>query len=124
MTRPTWLTHSSAVIATLGVMLFAPLGRAAQQPATGNPAFSIDKPQVFKTAAATIRVSPIKGLVYPWALAFLPGGDILVTEQSRNTLRIVRNGVLDPTPITGLPPVLTSMRRDTAGIDIALHPRF
>lgn len=52
---------------------------------------------------STIRVTALKGLIYPWALAFLPNGDILVTEQGRNTLRIVRKGVLDPTPITGLP---------------------
>ena len=60
----------------------------------------------------------------PWALAFLPGGDIIVTEQSRNTLRIIRNGVLDAAPITGLPLGIESDRRDTAGVDIALHPHF
>jgi len=47
-----------------------------------------------------------------------------VTEQSRNTLRLIRNGVLDPTPITGLPLGIASDRRDTAGVDIALHPHF
>jgi aldose sugar dehydrogenase len=123
MTRPTWLKRLSAAIAALGVMSLAPPGRA-QQPASSNPAYPLDNPQVLKTAAGTIRVTAIKGLVYPWALAFLPNGDILVTEQSRNTLRIIRNGVLDPTPITGLPPGVTSDRRDTAGVDVALHPRF
>jgi glucose/arabinose dehydrogenase len=33
-------------------------------------------------------------------------------------------GVLDPAPITGLPLGIESDRRDTAGMDIALHPRF
>jgi glucose/arabinose dehydrogenase len=80
--------------------------------------------QVIRTAAATLRVSAIRGFVYPWALAFLPNGDMLVTEQGRNTLRIVRGGMLDPTPITGLPQGITSTRRDTAGIDVAVHPRF
>jgi glucose/arabinose dehydrogenase len=123
MMRPTWLKQLSAAIAALGVMSLAPPGRA-QQPASSSPAYPLDKPQILKTAAGSIRVTAIKGLVYPWALAFLPNGDILVTEQSRNTLRIVRNGVLDPTPITGLPPGITSDRRDTAGVDVALHPRF
>ena len=80
--------------------------------------------QIVRTAAATLRVSAIKGFVYPWALAFLPNGDMLVTEQGRNTLRLVHNGALDPTPITGLPQGITSTRRDTAGVDIAVHPRF
>src|SRR5262245_12889492 len=113
MTRPMWVKFSSATIAALTLASAAPPG-SAQQPL----------PQVFRTAAAIIRVTAIKGLVYPWALAFLPGGDILATEQSRNTLRIIRHGVLDPAPITGLPPGVTSERRDTAGVDIALHPHF
>jgi len=95
---------------------------AAPQPA-GTSALP-DTAQVFRTAAATIRVSAIKGLVYPWALAFLPNGDMLVTEQGRNTLRLIRKGVLEPAPITGLPQGITSTRRDTAGVDIAIHPRF
>ena len=95
---------------------------SAQQP--GSAAGLPDGPQVFRTGAAAIRVTAIKGFVYPWALAFLPNGDMLVTEQGRNTLRIVRNGVLDPRPITGLPQGITSTRRDTAGVEIAVHPRF
>src|SRR5688572_27821233 len=115
------LGRSSAVIGTLA-LLAAVLPLRAQQPApvAGLP----DGPQVFRTGAASIRVTPLKGFVYPWALAFLPNGDMLVTEQGRNTLRIVRNGALDPTPITGLPQGITSTRRDTAGIDVAVHPRF
>jgi aldose sugar dehydrogenase len=119
-----WVKHSSAVIAALALVSVVPTGRAQQQPPSGSPAPALNQPQIFKTAAATFRVSAIRGLVYPWALAFLPNGDMLVTEQSRNTLRIIRNGVLDATPITGLPIGLTSDRRDTAGVDIALHPRF
>ncbi len=120
MTRPMWVKHSSAALA---LVLMALPGIAQEPPASG-PATLPDKPQVFRTAGATIRVTPIKGLVYPWALAFLPSGDILVTEQSRNTLRIIRKGVLDAGPITGLPLGITSDRRDAAGVDIALHPRF
>jgi hypothetical protein len=45
----------------------------AQQPAPpGLP----DQPQVIRTAAATVRVSAIKGFVYPWALAILPNGEM------------------------------------------------
>jgi glucose/arabinose dehydrogenase len=122
MTRPVWLKRSVAAAAALALLSLAPPG-SAQQPAPTTPG-PLDAPQVFRTAAGTIRVSAIKGLVYPWALAFLPNGDMLVTEQGRNTLRLVRNGVLDPRPITGLPRGITSVRRDTAGVDIALHPRF
>lgn len=116
------LMHSSAAIAALTLAMATPPARAQQ--AGAKPVPLPDGPQVLKTAAATIRVTPVKGLTYPWALAFLPNGDILITEQGRNTLRIIRNGVLDPTPITGLPQGITSTRRDTAGVDVAVHPRF
>ena len=46
-----------------------------------------------------IRVSVVtKGLSHPWSLAFLPGGDMLITERV-GRLRLVRNGVLQPEPV-------------------------
>src|ERR1700676_553683 len=93
----------------------------AQQP--GPPGLP-DQPQVIRTAAATVRVSAIKGFVYPWALAILPNGDMLVSEQSRDTVRLTQQRDLDPTPITGIPPVLTSNHRDTAGADVITQPAF
>src|SRR5262245_42292049 len=70
-----------------------------------------------------IRVSVVtKGLSHPWSLAFLPDGRILITERI-GRLRIVRNGVLNPAPVAGTPPVLS--RGTMAGLmDIALHPNF
>jgi glucose/arabinose dehydrogenase len=108
-------------LASAVLLIVRPSG--SQQAATNRPAGPPDE-QIVSSAAAPIRVTSIKGFVYPWALAFLPNGDMLVTEQGRNTLRIVRGGVLDPAPITGLPMGITSTRRDTAGVDIAVHPRF
>jgi glucose/arabinose dehydrogenase len=56
-----------------------------------------------------------------WAIAFLPDGDVLVTEL-RGCLRVVRGGRLLPQSIEGIPPVET---RDQAGLmDLALHPQF
>src|SRR5215213_5188562 len=106
-------------LAAAAAVAIASVMSSAQQPNAG-----VQDGQIIRTAAATVRVSAIRGFVYPWALAFLPNGDMLVTEQGRNTLRLVRNGVLDPAPIAGLPQGITSTRRDTAGVDIAIHPRF
>src|SRR3954471_11574570 len=38
------------------------------------------------------------GLQQPWSLAFLPDGNILVTERA-GRLRVIRNGTLDPLPV-------------------------
>jgi glucose/arabinose dehydrogenase len=69
-----------------------------------------------------IRVSVVtKGLSHPWSMAWLPNGDMLITERS-GQLRILRNGVLDPQPVAGVPKVQAG---GTSGLlDIALHPRF
>jgi len=110
---------SAAALVTAIVGATAPLAAGQTSPPTLP-----DAPQVVNSQTGRLRVVPIKGLVYPWALAFLPDGDILVTEQNRTTLRRIHDGVLDPTPITGLPRPITSQRRDTAGVDVTIHPDF
>lgn len=80
-----------------------------------------DEPQVFHTQEQMFRVVPLKGLRRPWALAFLPTGDMLITEHG-GRLRIVRDGVLDPEPLAGMPEVFTPRRKGL--MDVALHPRF
>jgi aldose sugar dehydrogenase len=70
-----------------------------------------------------IRVSVVtKGLSHPWSVAFLPGGDMLITERV-GRLRLVRNGVLQPEPVKGTPKVI-SISTMAGLMDIALHPRF
>ncbi|HMB72454.1 MAG TPA: PQQ-dependent sugar dehydrogenase, partial [Gammaproteobacteria bacterium] len=65
-------------------------------------------PRTFEASDYTINIVEVAaGLANPWSLAFLPGGDMLVTERA-GRLRIVRDGVLDPTPIPGTPQVRTT----------------
>src|SRR5438552_9381778 len=73
----------------------------------GIPAVPLpEKPLEFHTAEGQdIRVSVVvRGLARPWSLAFLPDGSLLVTERP-GRLRIVRNGVLNPEPVAGVPAV-------------------
>jgi glucose/arabinose dehydrogenase len=63
----------------------------------------------------------VEGLVNPWSMTFLPGGDMLVTERP-GRLRIVRNGTLLPDPVPGVPTVFA--RGQGGLLDIALHPNF
>ena len=66
-------------------------------------------------------VSLVKGLATPWSLAFLPNGDMLVTEKA-GKLRIVRGGTLDPQPVTGTPEVFAVGQGGL--LEVALHPQF
>ncbi len=106
------------------LIVMAAVSHARQQPPIGVPVPPLgDGPWVFDTAEQhSIRVSVVtKGLSHPWAIAFLPGGDMLITERD-GRLRIVRDGVLDPQDISGVPQV----RTDGNGglMDVALHPGF
>lgn len=71
---------------------------------------------------ATFKVELITGgLEHPWGMAFLPGGDMLVTERP-GRLRLIAGGVLDPTPIGGIPKVFASGQGGL--LDVALDPAF
>ena len=91
---------------------------------SGIPAVPLPTaPVTFDTAEGQkIRVVVVaRGLSHPWSLAFLPGGDMLVTERG-GQLRIIRNGVLDPIPVAGVPAVQS---QGLSGLmDVVLHPRF
>jgi glucose/arabinose dehydrogenase len=68
-----------------------------------------------------LRLVVTKGLNQPFSMAFLPDGGILIAERP-GRLRIVRNGVLDPKPVEGVPQVQAG---GLSGLmDLALHPRF
>jgi glucose/arabinose dehydrogenase len=66
-------------------------------------------------------VTVAEGLVNPWSIAFLPGGDMLVTERP-GRLRIVRNGKLLPDPVAGLPRIRTGGQGGL--LDVVPHPNF
>jgi aldose sugar dehydrogenase len=91
----------------------------------------LDRPLIFdsstrasngnKVPGPKFRVVPMRGLNHPYALAFLPNGNMLITERA-GRLRIVRDGKLDPQPIAGIPDVINTQLRGMN--DLALHPHF
>jgi aldose sugar dehydrogenase len=82
-----------------------------------------DGPWDLDTERGRLHVTVVtKDLERPWALQFLPDGDMLVTERP-GRLRIVRrNGELDPRPIDGLPAIRAAVIGGL--LDLALHPEF
>jgi len=66
-------------------------------------------------------VTVAEGLMHPWSIAFLPEGEILVTERP-GRLRVIRDGVLDPEPVAGIPEVWA--RGQGGLLDVVPHPEF
>ena len=118
------------VVTTLVVSLsshFVAAQQRAPEPfaAGGIPVVSLPDPPVeYGTAEGQgIRGSVVAtGLTYPWGLAFLPDGSVLVTERL-GAVRLIRDGVLDSSPLSGVPEVFTGTA--LAGLmDVAVHPEF
>lgn len=62
----------------------------------------------------------VSGLNVPWGMAFLPNGDMLISERS-GSLHIFSKGKLSP-PVEGLPPVMAIGQGGL--LDICLHPDY
>ena len=81
-----------------------------------------DFPQVYQTMEYAIQVDKVAdGLSNPWGMAFLPDGDMLVTERA-GKLRLISSGELDPLPISGVPDVTITVLGGL--LDVELHPDF
>jgi len=66
-------------------------------------------------------VTVTDGLIQPWSMAWLPNGDMLVTEKP-GRLRVVRNGELLPEAVPGVPEVFY---RGQGGLfEVVPHPDF
>lgn len=76
----------------------------------------------FKSSQHDYRVTTVvEGLMNPWSMAWLPNGDMLVTERA-GRLRLVRKGKLVESPVAGVPAVVA---RGQGGLmEVALHPSF
>lgn len=109
------LTLLAAVAGVLAIDAFAQRGGLPTPPL---PVATV----VVPTAEGPIRVVPVvTGLSHPWSMAFLPDGDVLVTERA-GRVRLIHDGALDPTPLGGVPAVHAV--RLSGLLDIALHPDF
>ena len=75
--------------AALALTAAIPLGAGAQE--------------VIDTEQESFLVETLAtGLAFPWSIAFLPGGDMLVTERD-GALRVITADGLRPEPVAGVP---------------------
>jgi glucose/arabinose dehydrogenase len=122
--QPRFWAVFSLIVPAILIPVSSAQQRQQQRAAIGIPHVSLGEgPFVFDTAEQhRIRVVVVtKGLSHPWSLAFLPNGDMLVTERS-GRLRVIRDGKLDSQPLTGVPKVHAI--RNAGLFEVALHPKF
>lgn len=101
------MTRLTVVLAAAG-LLSAPARAGAQD--------------LIPSAYHDIRtVTVADGLEVPWSIAWLPDGDMLVTERP-GRLRIVRDGMLLPEPVAGVPAVFAEGQGGL--FEVLPHPEF
>ncbi|MFC4725341.1 PQQ-dependent sugar dehydrogenase [Glycocaulis abyssi] len=96
----------------------AGLGLLAAACADNREAVELPEPA---TGHAVSVETLVDGLEHPWGLAFLPGGDMLVTERT-GQLRLIRDGALVEAPVSGVPEVLALSQGGL--FDVVLAPDF
>jgi glucose/arabinose dehydrogenase len=109
--------HSRKVL-FIAALAMTSLSAVAQfgSPPLGEGPFDI------RTFQANLRVKVVaRGIEHPWAMAFLPDGDILVTERI-GRLRVIHNGVLQDEPVAGMPEVY--QLRLLGLMEVLPHPDF
>jgi glucose/arabinose dehydrogenase len=109
--------------ATFAAFFASAFGQAQQAPAPGIPVPTLAGPYIVDTAEQhKVKITVVaRGMVRPFSLAFLPNGDMLVTQRG-GQLRLIKNGVLQPAPVAGVPAVRVA---GSAGLlDLAIDPQF
>lgn len=102
-----------ATLASVAVPLAGQTGISGE----GTPAGTVHESARHHFQVVTVA----EGLDHPWSIAWLPNGDMLVTERP-GRLRIVRDGKLLPEPVEGVPSVRA--RGQGGLLEVLPHPDF
>ena len=98
-------------LGALMILTVATVAPAAQAPITG----------VLPAAAKPFEVTPVATFDKPWAMAFLPDGQMLVTEKTGRMLLLSADGKRR-TEVAGIPEVNSSGQ--SALGEVVVHPGF
>jgi aldose sugar dehydrogenase len=104
------ITGTLVALATIGVLCTALPARASGEVVAEEIGTQYERIRLVRVAG---------GLEHPWAVAFLPDDNYLVTERP-GRLNIVADGAA--TPVSGLPPIYAF--RQGGLLDVTLHPDF
>jgi glucose/arabinose dehydrogenase len=99
-----------------------PIDQSAPEKKDNKPLFPEQTRAPYRATAPYQVTTLTRSLSAPWSLAFLPDGNILITERLPGALRILnREGTLSK-PLPGLPAL--SSEPQSGLLDVALDPNF
>lgn len=117
-----------ALLVALGLTACQPAAEAPEAAANTTPATSSPSAPAAQetlsvpTQLGSMRITTIaRGLPNPWGVAFLPDGDMLVTERSGALRRVKPDGSVSA-PLAGVPAVVAEGQGGL--LDVAVSPTF
>lgn len=111
------MRHRTLAIAVTASLAVACAALSASPPSGPAPRSPTPDPVAFPGRVAVVT----DGLEHPWGLAFLPGGDLLVTERPGRLRRIAADGSVSK-PLAGVPAVYATSQGGL--LDVAPSPSF
>ena len=101
-----------------------PIDRRPTEKTDNIPAFPEQTRAPYRKTAPFKVTTLIDNLEVPWSLAFLPSGNIILTERLPGRMRILQtNGKLSG-PLAGVSVVATPGATDIGLLDVVLDPNF
>jgi glucose/arabinose dehydrogenase len=101
-----------------------PIERRPPEKSDDKPAFREQTRAPYHATAPYKVTTLIDNLPAPWSLAFLPSGNILLTERLPGSLRIfTTKGVLSE-PVAGVRELASPSAKDIGLLDVVLDPKF
>ena len=101
-----------------------PIDRRPTEKTDNAPAFPEQTRAPYRKTAPFKVTTLIDNLEVPWSLAFLPSGNIILTERLPGRMRILHaNGKLSR-PLAGVSVVATPGAKDIGLLDVVLDPNF
>lgn len=113
------LFATAALSACSGEQSAPPSGHNGTITALPLNVLATSTPQTSQAHAFVIETLA-EGLNHPWAVAFLPGGDLLISERSGTLRRLSSSGL--SAPLSGVPDAV--VQNQGGLLDVVLHPDF
>jgi len=101
-----------------------PIDRRPTEKKDNTPAFPEQTRAPYRATPPFKVTTLIDNLEVPWSLAFLPSGNIILTERLPGRLRILHTDGKVSTPLTGVSAAATPGAKDIGLLDVVLDPNF
>jgi aldose sugar dehydrogenase len=101
-----------------------PIDRRPTEKKDNTPAFPEQTRAPYRKTAPFKVTTLVDNLEVPWSLAFLPSGNIIITERLPGRMRILQTGGRLSGPLAGVSVVATPGAKDIGLLDVVLDPNF